>query len=193
MQVRRQAVGQLENADTPLAGLKIIQRRCIEDSRGYFSRLFCADELLHLGFPGAIAQINQTLTRHCGAVRGMHFQNPPHAEVKLVSCLRGRVFDVVVDLRRGSPTFLSWYSVVLSAENRKSLLIPEGFAHGFQTLTDDCELLYLHSTAYAPAAEGALNALDPRLAIDWPLPIGDMSARDQQHLNLESDFPGIKL
>lgn len=186
-------MAQLEVSDTPLAGLKIIQRRCIEDSRGYFSRVFCADELRGAGFLGAIAQINQTLTRHCGAVRGMHFQNPPHAEIKMVSCLRGRVFDVAVDLRRGSPTFLSWYGEILSAENRKSLLIPEGFAHGFQTLSDDCELLYLHSASYAPVAEGALNAQDPRLSIEWPLPIGEMSERDRQHPNLESDFPGIEL
>lgn len=186
-------MGQLEVSVTPLAGLKIVQRRCIEDSRGYFSRFFCADELRDAGFRRSIAQINHTLTRHSGAVRGMHFQNPPHAETKMVSCLRGRVFDVAVDLRRGSPTFLSWHGEILSAENRKSLLIPEGFAHGFQTLSDDCELLYLHSAPYAPLAEGALNARDPRLSIDWPLPIGEMSERDRLHPNLASDFPGIEL
>jgi dTDP-4-dehydrorhamnose 3,5-epimerase len=186
------AVRQLEISATPLAGLKVVQRRCIEDSRGYFSRIFCADELRESGFPGAIAQINQTLTRRCGAVRGMHFQNPPHTETKVVSCLKGRVFDVAVDLRRGSPTFLAWHGEILSADNRKSLLIPEGFAHGFQTLTDDCELLYLHSAPYAPAAEGALNARDPRLSIDWPLPLGEMSERDRQHPNIDFDFPGIE-
>lgn len=186
-------VGQLEILATRLAGLKIIQRPCIEDSRGYFSRFFCAEELREARFPGAIAQINQTLTRHRGAVRGMHFQYPPHAETKMVSCLQGRVFDVVVDLRRASPTFLCWHGEVLSAKNRKSLLIPEGFAHGFQTLSDDCELLYLHSAPYAPVAEGALNARDPRLSIAWPLPIGEMSERDRQHPNLEFDFPGIEL
>ena len=184
---------QLEVSAAPLVGLKIIQRRYIEDSRGYFSRVFCADELKEIGFPVAIAQINQTLTRRCGAVRGMHFQRPPHAEIKVVSCLRGRVFDVAVDLRRGSPTFLNWHGEVLSAENRKSLLIPEGFAHGFQALSDDCELLYLHSASYAPLAEGALNIGDPRLSIEWPLPIRAMSERDRLHPNLDLDFLGIKL
>lgn len=178
---------------TPLVGLTLIQRRCMADSRGYFSRFFCADELSAAGFSESVAQINQTLTRSRGAVRGMHFQYPPHAEIKLVSCLRGRIFDVAVDLRRGSSTFLHWFGVELSAENRKSLLIPKGFAHGFQTFEHDCELLYLHSTAYAPAAEGALHALEPRVAIDWPLAITEMSERDRQHPNLTSDFQGIEL
>lgn len=185
-------MGQLEVSATPLVGLKVIQRRCIEDSRGYFSRLFCAEELREAGLPGTIVQINQTLTRHRGSVRGMHFQNTPYAERKIVSCLRGGVFDVAVDLRRGSPTFLLWYGEVLSAENRKSLLIPEGFAHGFQTLTDDCELLYFHSAPYAPTAEGALNACDPRLSIEWPLPVGEMSERDRLHPHLEPNFTGIE-
>lgn len=98
----------------------------------------------------------------------MHFQRTPHAEMKLVSCVRGLVFDVAVDLRRGSPTFLRWHSELLSADNHKTLVIPEGFAHGFQTLTDDCEMLYLHTTAYAPDAEAGLNPQDARLAIAWP-------------------------
>ncbi|TPQ28515.1 dTDP-4-dehydrorhamnose 3,5-epimerase [Methylomonas koyamae] len=186
-------LAQFEVVATPLAGLKLIRRRCSEDSRGYFSRFFCADELNAAGFSEPIVQINQTLTRRRGTVRGLHFQYPPHAETKLVSCLGGRIFDVAVDLRSGSPTFLHWYGVELSANNRESLLIPQGFAHGFQTLEDDCELLYLHSTAYAPSAEGALHALEPRVAIDWPLAITEMSERDRQHSNLPSDFQGIEL
>ncbi|OAI21750.1 dTDP-4-dehydrorhamnose 3,5-epimerase [Methylomonas koyamae] len=186
-------MAQFEVIATPLAGLKLIRRRCSEDSRGYFSRFFCAAELNAVGFSKPVAQINQTLTRRCGTVRGLHFQAPPHAEIKLVSCLSGRIFDVAVDLRRGSSTFLHWFGVELSAQNRESLLIPQGFAHGFQTLADDCELLYLHSTAYAPAAEGALHALEPRVAIDWPLAITEMSERDRQHPNLTSDFQGIEL
>ena len=109
----------------------------------------------------------------------------------MVSCLRGEVFDVAVDLRAGSPTFLRWHGEVLSAGNQRSLLIPRGFAHGFQALTDDCELLYLHSAAYAPGAEGAASALDPALAIRWPLDITDMSERDRGHPMLEPDFKGI--
>lgn len=176
---------------TPLAGLVIVQRPRIEDHRGFLSRFFCADTLREAGFDAPVAQINHTLTRARGALRGLHYQRPPHAEVKMVSCLRGEVFDVAVDLRAGSPTFLRWHGEVLSADNRRSLLIPRGFAHGFQALTDDCELFYLHSAAYAPDAEGAANALDPALAIRWPLDITDLSERDRTHPMLDPDFKGI--
>ena len=125
--------------NTSIAGLHLVQRKPIGDSRGYLERLFCAEELYNL-IPGKnIKQVNHTLTKNVGTVRGMHFQRPPYAETKLVSCLRGEVFDVAVDLRHDSPTFLHWYGERLSAENHKTLVIPEGFAHGFQTLTDDCE------------------------------------------------------
>lgn len=172
---------------TPLAGLKIVQRRRIEDDRGYLSRMFCAEEFDGLGLDNPV-QINRTLTRRQGTIRGMHFQYPPHAEVKLVSCLKGRVFDVAVDLRRDSLTFLRWHAEELSEENQRSLLIPAGFAHGFQALCDDCELLYLHSNFYTPEAEGGLNPLDPRLAIAWPLPAGHMSERDRAHPFIEPGF-----
>lgn len=177
---------------TPLEGLVVVQRQRIEDARGFLSRLYCADELAAAGFALPVAQINHTLTRRRGAVRGLHFQHPPHAEAKLVSCLRGEVFDVAVDLRRGSPTFLHWHAEVLSPANLKALFIPQGFAHGFQALGDDCELLYLHSTPYAAGAEGALNVRDPALAIAWPLAIGDLSARDAGHALLTSAFTGIQ-
>lgn len=123
--------------------------------------------------------MNHTFTEQPGAVRGMHFQHEPHAEWKYVSCLAGTIFDVAVDLRRGSTTYGSWYGATLSAENGQSLLIPAGFAHGFQTLEPGCELIYLHSQTYAPAAEGGINALDPALAIAWPLPVSVSSERDQ--------------
>lgn len=140
-----------------------------------------------------LVQVNHTLTRRRGTVRGMHFQWPPHAETKFVSCLAGEILDVAVDLRRHSPTFLRWHGEILSVANQRSLLIPEGFAHGFQALTDDCELLYLHTAAYAPGAEGALNALDPRLAIAWPLPVTDRSERDCLHALVADDFEGLAL
>lgn len=178
---------------TPLNGLMLVQRRAIEDHRGFLSRFYCAEELGEVGFNKPIAQINHTLTRKKGAVRGMHFQHPPHAEIKLVSCLKGAIFDVAVDLRRGSTTFLHWHGEMLSAENRKSLLIPEGYAHGFQTLTEDCELIYLHTTAYHPEAEGALNVADPRLNIVWPLPIGDLSDLDRTHPFINQYFQGVLL
>lgn len=176
---------------TPLAGLMLVTRRRRDDARGFFSRFFCTQEMAELGWRLPVAQVNHALTRHSGAVRGLHFQHPPHAEDKFVSCLRGEVFDVAVDLRRGSPTFLKWHAEVLSADNLTSLFIPQGFAHGFQTLSDHCELIYLHSTPYAPAAEGALHVADPALAIAWPLPITDISERDAQHARITPGFPGI--
>jgi dTDP-4-dehydrorhamnose 3,5-epimerase len=177
--------------DTTLPDLKVVVRERRGDERGFLSRLFCASELAPAGWRGGIAQINQTLTHRPGTVRGLHFQRPPDAEAKLVSCLRGRVWDVAVDLRAGSPTLLRWHAEELSPDNGRALLIPEGFAHGFQVLEPDSELLYLHSAAYSPASEAALNAVDPRLAIGWPLPVGDRSARDQAHPLLTDDFRGI--
>lgn len=178
---------------TPLAGLLLVQRKAIEDHRGFLSRFYCADEFREAGLDKPIAQVNHTLTRNKGAVRGLHFQYPPFAESKLVSCLHGEIFDVAVDLRRGSPTFLHWHGALLSARNRQSLLIPEGFAHGFQAMTGDCELIYLHTASYRPEAEGALNVADPRLGIAWPLAITEISERDRNHKFMEQNFNGIAL
>lgn len=176
---------------TALPGLIVIERQPISDHRGFFCRFFCADELAAAGFTQPIAQINHTLTCQRGAVRGLHFQCPPHAEGKLVSCLRGEIFDVAVDLRADSPTFLHWHAERLSAANCRSLMIPRGFAHGFQTLSDDCELIYLHSAPYVAAAESALNVRDTALAIDWPLAITDISDRDLKHPMLTGAFKGL--
>ena len=178
---------------TSLSGLMLVQRKVTEDHRGFLSRFYCAEEFDEAGFGKHIAQINHTFTRNKGAVRGLHFQHPPHAEVKLVSCLKGEIWDVAVDLRCDSPTFLQWHGEILSAANRKSLLIPEGYAHGFQALTEDCELIYLHTAAYHSEAEGALNVAEPRLSVAWPLPINDLSERDRNHAFIGSDFQGIVL
>jgi dTDP-4-dehydrorhamnose 3,5-epimerase len=189
--VRDMAERRFIASETPLAGLMRVQRTRIEDERGFLSRLYCRDELARLGLADPIVQINHTVTRAKGMVRGMHFQRPPHVEDKLVSCLRGEVLDVAVDLRAGSPTLLKWHGERLSAENGASLFIPKGFAHGFQALTDDCELLYLHTAAYASDSEGALNPLDPALSIEWPLAVTAMSARDRAHPPLDAAFTGI--
>lgn len=181
----------LDIRPTPLAGLRVVQRRRRDDARGHFSRFYCADEMAAAGCAFSVAQLNHTGTAVRGSVRGLHFQHPPHAEDKLVSCLRGEVFDVAVDLRRGSPTFLHWHAQTLSAENLTSLLVPKGFAHGFQTLRDDCEMVYLHSAPYAAHAEAGLHANDPRLAIAWPLPVAGLSPRDAGHPDLAFDFTGI--
>lgn len=174
-----------------MQGLFRVQRQRMGDARGFLSRLFCADELRNAGWHKPVAQINHTYTARRGTVRGMHFQHPPHAEMKLVSCVRGEVWDVAVDLRAGSPTFLHWHAERLAAENGSALLIPEGFAHGFQALTDDAELIYCHSMAYAPQAEGGLNPRDSRLGIGWPLEITEISARDAAHSLLGPQFKGL--
>jgi dTDP-4-dehydrorhamnose 3,5-epimerase len=178
---------------TPIHALHVIERQRIADERGSLSRLFCSSELESAGWGASIAQINYTVTRKQGAVRGFHYQRPPHAEMKLISCLRGEVWDVAVDLRHGSRTFLRWHAERLSGENQKALLIPQGFAHGFQAMTDEVELLYLHSAHYQPAAEGGLHFRDPRLGVAWPLPVTAVSARDDQFPALSPDFVGLTL
>ena len=176
---------------TPLPGLLLVRRDAAVDARGFLSRLFCADEFAAAGWRRPIAQINHTSTRTAATVRGLHFQYPPHTEAKLVTCVRGSVFDVAVDVRRDSPTWLHWHAAILSEANACSFLIPEGFAHGFQALQGDCEMIYLHTAAYSREAEGALNATDPRLAIAWPLPIGERSERDAAHPLIDATFEGV--
>jgi dTDP-4-dehydrorhamnose 3,5-epimerase len=179
--------------DLPLVGLRLVKRQKLDDARGFLSRLFCAEELAAAGWDKPIVQINHTFTARRGTVRGMHLQNSPHAEMKLVSCIRGEVWDVAVDVRARSRTFLHWHAERLSADNGHALLIPEGFAHGFQALTENVELLYLHSAAYTSAAEVAFNAKDPMLSIVWPLQISNLSPRDAQHPMLDEQFLGLEL
>lgn len=184
----------IEIHSVEIDGLKVLQRKLLEDGRGYFERFFCSEELMTVLAGKFIAQINHTLTKSRYTVRGMHFQYPPNAETKFISCIRGEVFDVAVDVRMGSPTFLKWHGEVLSERNLKSLVIPDGFAHGFQTLSENCELLYLHTALYQPKSEGGLNPLDKKLAIDWPYNVESMSARDSGHPMLDdSQFKGVKL
>lgn len=171
--------GRFELSPTPLDGLVLVTRKRLGDERGWLERLFCADELHQAGWQWNVAQLNRTMTTKRGTVRGMHFQHPPHEEAKFVTCLRGEVFDVAVDIRLGSPTYGKWHGAVLSGENAKSFLIPPGFAHGFQTMTDDVEMFYVHSAPYAPNAEDGLRTDDPALGIDWPLPITTQSERDK--------------
>ena len=179
--------------DLPLSGLQVITRQYLGDSRGFLTRMFCAEELQATNWPKGIAQINHTYTARQGSIRGLHYQKPPHAEMKLVSCIQGEIWDVAVDLRLDSPTFLQWHAEHLSRDNGKALLIPEGFAHGFQAISDDCELIYLHSEPYAPRLEAGIRFDDPRIAIEWPLPATGISARDKQHPLINKLFNGIQL
>jgi len=183
----------LEIRSTPIEGLKVIHRAVIADERGFLSRVFCAEKLANAGWCGPVSQINHTATTIPGAVRGMHYQLAPKAEAKLVSCIRGAVWDVAVDLRKGSSTFLQWHAEELSAENLRALLIPPGFAHGFQTMEPGSELVYLHSEAYDPACERGLNPCDPCLGIAWPLDISTISPKDQGHDMVGADFAGVEL
>ena len=177
--------------DTIIEGLKVIERTPVGDNRGFLARIFCADQLKNAGWQKPISQINQTLTNKKGTVRGMHFQNSPHAEMKLVTCLQGEVWDVAVDLRKNSPTFLRWHAEKLSSENCRALLIPEGFAHGFQTLSDQCELLYLHTASYVRELEGGIRPNDPCLGIKWPLDFSQISKRDAEQPLINQQFQGI--
>ena len=178
---------------TPLEGVVIVETTKHVDHRGEFFRAYCRRELAEIIGERQIAQINVSQTHAVGAVRGMHFQRPPQAEMKLIRCVKGKIWDVAVDLRAGSPTYLQWHAEELSANTVKMIVIPEGCAHGFQVLEEDSELLYLHTAFYCPEAEEGLLHNDPRLNIQWPLEITDMSDRDRQHPFLFPGFQGILL
>lgn len=179
--------------ETDIAGVCIVESTAFQDARGAFARLFCARELQSILGERVVAQINHSTTRRIGAVRGLHYQHRPQAEMKIIRCLRGRVFDVAVDLRRDSPTFLKWTSLELTPDSHFAFVIPEGCAHGFQVLQEDSELLYLHTSFYAPDAEGAVRFDDPRIGVSWPIDPTDLSARDSSHAYLEKNYKGMVL
>lgn len=176
---------------TSISGVVVVETTPFHDARGAFSRLYCERGLGTVLGDRRIVQINHSRTHLIGAVRGLHYQLPPHAEMKLVRCLSGRVWDVAVDLRTESPTLGQWHAEQLTADNARLLVIPEGCAHGFQTLEANCELLYLHSEFYAPDAEAGVRWDDPRIGITWPLPVTDLSERDTLHPLLTRNFSGI--
>jgi dTDP-4-dehydrorhamnose 3,5-epimerase len=176
---------------TRFNGLVIVHSSPREDSRGSFERMFCASALESSWGPEPILQVNRSVTRRAGSIRGLHFQRPPFAEKKMIRCLRGRVIDYAVDLRRGSPTLLRVFSIELSPEAGKEIIIPEGFAHGFQALEPDSELIYFHSRFYSPEHEGGVSFLDPKLGIKPPLPIAEISKRDSEFGLISDEFDGI--
>jgi|SaaInlStandDraft_6_1057023.scaffolds.fasta_scaffold175386_1 dTDP-4-dehydrorhamnose 3,5-epimerase len=179
---------------TALAGLYLIEHNEISDNRGFFERVFCAEEFKEINKSSQpVVQINHTLTKKKGTIRGMHFQYSPHAETKIVTCIQGEIFDVAVDIRKNSPTFLQWHAEILNGNNRRSLYIPDGFAHGFQTLTDNCQLLYFHSEPYTPKSEGAINVNDPKIAIQWPYKIVEISEKDKNHPMIDEKFIGVNV
>ncbi|MFH0976234.1 MAG: dTDP-4-dehydrorhamnose 3,5-epimerase [Spirochaetota bacterium] len=177
---------------TKLENLFVIELTPFKDERGMFSRLFCKKELESLNLTKEIVQINQSLTKKIGAIRGLHFQYPPKSEIKIIKCIRGEVFDVAIDIRKNSPTFLQWHGEILSEDNMKSYFLPEGFAHGFQVLKENSELLYLHTEFYDPKYEGGLNYNDPVLNINWPLTVSEVSKKDESFPLIDNNFTGVQ-
>lgn len=171
---------------TSLPGVYTLSLERIEDERGYFARTFCAHEFSAAGLDPCVAQCNISYNHRQGTLRGMHFQLPPASETKLVRCTRGAIFDVALDVRPASPTFGRWVGRELSADNGAMLYIPKGFAHGFQTLTDDAEVYYQMSEFYTPALGAGVRWNDPAFGIAWPLPVSVMAARDR-------DYPDVDL
>ncbi len=166
---------------TPLAGAYAVELERLEDERGFFARSFCRDEFRSRGLASVVAQCNVSWNRQRGTLRGLHFQAAPHEEAKLVRCTRGAIWDVIVDLREGSPTRLRWHALELTAENRTALYVPEGLAHGFQTLSDDAEVLYQMSVPYHAELARGVRWDDPRIGIRWPLADPILSARDRAY------------
>lgn len=176
---------------TPLTGSYIIDLTPFADNRGWFARTYCKNEFEQIGHTSEWVQINHSYTVQKGTLRGMHYQLPPFSEIKMVRCIAGSVFDVIVDLRKDSSTFLHWFGAELSAANKRMMYIPEGFAHGFQTLENDSELIYHHSAFYTPSAEQGLRFDDTRINIQWPVSVPVLSERDKQHPALDDSFAGI--
>lgn len=183
----------MEFCQTFITGVYTIQLRPFIDERGSFSRIFCKDDLQNIGHSEDIVQVNHSINKEKGTIRGMHFQYPPDAEIKIIRCIRGKVFDVVIDLRENSPTFLKWFGAELACEEFNMMYIPKGCAHGFQTLEENCELLYFHTSFYKPASEGAIRFDDPLVSIQWPLQAVNMSQKDKSYPLLNSAFAGIQL
>lgn len=177
---------------TPLKGAYLVELKPFTDDRGWFSRTFCKNEFKLINHEKEFVQFNHSVTDLKGTIRGMHYQLPPFSEIKLIRCIRGKVFDVIIDIRQGSPTFLEHYSVELSEENKFSLYIPEGFAHGFQTLENNSQLIYHHTSFYQPGFEGGIRYSDPSVGIHWPLQVTRISEKDSNYEFL-NNFNGIKL
>jgi dTDP-4-dehydrorhamnose 3,5-epimerase len=181
----------MEFIETPLKGLYIIHHKILYDERGVFARTFCKEEFLSINFNKEFIQFNQSYNLKKGTFRGMHYQNPPFAETKLIRCVRGSVFDIAVDIRKGSETFMQYYSIELSDKNMCSILIPEGFAHGFQTLEDHTSLIYHHTEQYKTEADAGFSYVDLSIGIKLPLDISTISQKDKSYPLLNKDFKGI--
>jgi dTDP-4-dehydrorhamnose 3,5-epimerase len=177
----------------PLRGAYTIELEKRGDDRGFFARAFCQREFEAADIPMPIVQINNSLSAKAGTLRGLHYQLPPAAEVKVVRCVRGALYDVIIDLRPDSPTFARWFGTELTAENRLMMYAPQGFAHGFITLTDDTEAFYLTNAFYAPQEERGIRFDDPRFGVVWPRTPVDVSQKDRDWPDFDASFHGTKL
>ena len=178
---------------TPLNGAYIVELEPFRDERGFFARTFCKKEFSVIGHNKEFVQFNHSMTRQKGTVRGMHYQVPPSAETKLIRCISGEVCDVIIDIRNDSPTFLQHLEVILSEENLRMIYVPEGFAHGFQTLAGNSQMIYHHTAYYNPENERGLRFSDPALGIKWPLPPVNLTVKDQNYPLVNNQFKGIKI
>lgn len=176
---------------TPLQGAYVIDLEPFKDDRGLFARTFCEREFEQIHHEKKFVQMNHSLNKHKGTLRGLHYQKPPFAEIKLIRCIRGSVWDVLVDIRKESPTFMQHFGVELSEQNMRMIYIPKGFAHGFQTLEDDTALIYHHTEFYTPSSEGGLKYDDPALNIQWKMPPSVMSEKDQNYQPIATSFVGV--
>ncbi len=178
---------------TYIDNLYSISLNKVNDERGLFARTFCKNEFRQIGFDKEFVQFNHSFNKIKGTLRGMHFQLPPYSETKLIRCIQGAVYDVAVDLREGSPTFLQHFGIELSANNMESILIPEGFAHGFQTLEDNSTLIYHHTQYYNPKADAGIRFDDAALNIKWKLPVVNVSDKDFSYKLIDNNFKGITI
>ena len=179
--------------ESSIKGLYTIQLKSLKDDRGFFARTFCKEIFLKIGFNEEFVQFNHSFNTLKGTIRGMHYQKAPFAESKLIRCVQGSVYDVAIDLRKNSPTYLQSFGVELSAENLKCILIPQGFAHGFQTLEDNTSLIYHHTSYYKPNTEGGIRYNDPALNILWKLPAVSISPKDLTHPLININFQALTL
>jgi dTDP-4-dehydrorhamnose 3,5-epimerase len=181
----------LKFCKTDIEGLYTITLNKLVDERALFARTFCKNEFKQIGFDKEFVQFNHSFNKHKGTIRGMHFQNPPYCETKLIRCVQGSVFDVAIDLRETSPTFLKYFGTILSADNMDSIFIPEGFAHGFQTLEDNTALIYHHTQYYTPHADAGIRFDDETLNIKWELPAVNVSPKDFSYKLIDNNFKGV--
>jgi dTDP-4-dehydrorhamnose 3,5-epimerase len=186
-------MSRFEFEKTHIDGLYVISPKPIKDDRGYFERFFCKEDFSDIGLDKEIVQINHSFSKGKGTIRGLHYQLSPCAETKIVRCLRGNIYDIAVDIRKDSPTFLQWFGIELSEDNGQYLYIPEGFAHGFQSLSEECEIIYLVTNNYSSDKERGLSVFDEKINIKWPIECTNISSKDENTLQINNDFKGIEI